>query len=50
MTDEGTIKQDVLYYYDEETWLTIYGFELFIDDSEDLDGVIIEYEFEKQTR
>lgn len=50
VTDEGTIKQDVLYYYDEETWLTIYGFELFIDDSEDLDGVIIEYEFERQTR
>lgn len=48
--DEGVVKQDVLHYFNADTWLTIYGFELTIDDSEDLSGVIVEYEFEKQTR
>lgn len=29
--DEGVVKQDVLHYFDADTWLTIYGFELTIE-------------------
>lgn len=40
------IKQDVLHYFDDdEDWYVKTGFSLFIDDSEDLTGVIIEYCF-----
>ena len=44
------VKTPVAYTYNEEDWLTVYGFEIQIDDSEDLSGVIVEYEFEEQTR
>lgn len=40
----------VTYTYNEENWLTAYGFEVQIDDSEDLTGVVVEYEYEQQTR
>lgn len=39
------IKQDVLHYFDDDDWYVKTGFSLFIDDSEDLTGVIIEYCF-----
>lgn len=40
------IKQDVLHYFDDdEDWYVKTGFSLFIDESEDLEGVIIEYCF-----
>lgn len=40
------IKQDVLHYFDDdEDWYVKTGFSLFIDDSESLTGVIIEYCF-----
>ena len=43
-------KVAVIYTYNGVDWLTVYGFELQIDDSEYLSGVIVEYEFEEQTR
>ena len=43
-------KTPVAYTYNEEEWLTVYGFEIQIDNSEDLSGVIVEYEYEQQTR
>ncbi len=40
------IMQDVLYYFDdEEDWFVKTGFSIFIDDSEPLAGVIVEYCF-----
>lgn len=40
------VMQDVLYYFDDDVdWLISTGFSLFIDDSEPLDGVILEYCF-----
>ena len=40
------VKQDVLHYFDDnEDWVVTSGFSLFIDDSEDYDGVIIDYCF-----
>lgn len=39
------VMQDVLHYFDDEEWVVSAGFSLFIDDSEDLTGVIIEYCF-----
>lgn len=38
--------QDVLHYFDDdEDWVITTGFSLFIDSSEDLNGVIIDYCF-----
>lgn len=40
------IMQDVLHYFDDdEDWSLTIGFSLFIDNSEDLEGVIIDYCF-----
>lgn len=40
------IKQDVLHYFDDdEAWCVTTGFSIFIDDSEPLAGVIVEYCF-----
>lgn len=40
------IKQDVLHYFDDdEDWFIKSGFSLFIDSSEPLTGVIVEYCF-----
>lgn len=40
------IMQDVLHYFDDdEDWVVKTGFSIFIDDSEPLTGVIVEYCF-----
>ena len=39
------VLQDVLYYLDTNTFSSLIGFELFIDDSEDMEGVILNYNF-----
>ena len=40
------VMQDVLHYFDDdEDWVVLTGFSLFIDSSEDLNGVIVEYCF-----
>ena len=39
------VLQDVLYYLDTDTFSSLTGFELFIDDSEDMGGVILNYNF-----
>lgn len=40
------VMQDVLHYFDDdEDWVVLTGFSLFIDSSEDLNGVIIDYCF-----
>jgi len=40
------VMQDVLHYFDDdEDWVITTGFSLFIDSSEDLNGVIIDYCF-----
>ena len=39
------VLQDVLYYLDTDTFSDETGFELFIDDSEDMGGVILNYNF-----
>lgn len=40
------VTQDVLYYFDDdEDWVVTTGFSLFIDSSEDLNGVVIDYCF-----
>lgn len=40
------VMQDVLHYFDDdEDWVILTGFSLFIDSSEDLTGVIIDYCF-----
>lgn len=41
------IRQDVLHYFTSEAWFDINGFSLMIDESENINGVIVEYEFKK---
>lgn len=39
------VLQDVLHYLDQDSFSDETGFELFIDDSEDMEGVILNYSF-----
>lgn len=47
-TGNGKWKEwDVLYYFPVQNWLTAQGFQLVIDNSENLSGVVIRYEFKE---
>jgi len=39
------IVQDVLHHFDSEEWYTLDGFTVVIDDSEDMEDVILNYNF-----